>query len=97
MFLITLNYKQPLEIVDQFLAEHRQFLEQGYAKNQFIVSGPKNPRVGGIILSQLTDREELMKVIKQDPFYINDVADFDVTEFVPIKYHQHFSQFITDK
>lgn len=94
MFIISVTYKKPLEAVDEFLAEHRRFLDEGYKKNFFVTSGPKNPRTGGIIISQLKNREELDTLLKQDPFYIHDVADYEVVEFSPIKYHDNFISFI---
>jgi uncharacterized protein YciI len=94
MFLITITYKQPLDVVDQYLQEHRAFLEEGYKQDYFIVSGPKNPRVGGVILSQLKDYDQLMTIIKQDPFYLHQVAEYEVVEFTPVKYHRHFEPFI---
>lgn len=94
MFLILVTYKKPIEIIDQFLVEHRNFLEKGYQQDQFIASGPRNPRTGGVILSQLTDREQLLKIIQQDPFYIHEVADFEVIEFNPVKFHKNFAGFV---
>lgn len=94
MFIILLNYKKPLEIVDQYLAEHRSFLEVGYKNNYFVVSGPRNPRTGGIIISQLKDKNQLEKIISQDPFHIHGIADFELIEFSPVKNHPDFSSFI---
>lgn len=94
MFLITLKYKKPLEIVDQYLAEHRNFLEEGYQKNYFIVSGPQNPRVGGIILSQLKNQDQVEDIIKRDPFYVKEIAEYQVIEFNPVKFHPKFEPFI---
>ena len=94
MFIVTLTYKKPLEVIDTYLAEHRAFLEEGYQNNYFVASGPKTPRTGGIIISQLDDREALNALIKQDPFYLHDVADYDIVEFTPVKYHKHFSAFV---
>jgi uncharacterized protein YciI len=94
MFIIRLTYKKPLEIVDQYLAEHRDFLGQGYQKDYLMVSGPMNPRTGGIIVSQLTDRAIIEDFLKDDPFYIHDIADFEVIEFTPVKYHKDFAVFL---
>jgi len=96
MFLVTLKYIKPIEVVDQHVADHRNFLDQFYKKDCFIVSGPMNPRVGGVILSQLTDRDQLMAIIHQDPYYIHDVAEYEVIEFTPVKYHVEFASFIND-
>lgn len=57
MLLVMGTYKKSIEIADKYLAAHRQFLDEGYKKNYFIVSGVKNPRTGGIIISQLKDQE----------------------------------------
>ena len=94
MFLIMLNYKKPIEIVEQYLAEHRSYLDQCYAQNRLIVSGPRNPRTGGVIISQLNDRSMVEQMVQNDPFYIHGVADFEVIEFVPVKYHSEFAKFV---
>jgi uncharacterized protein YciI len=94
MFIIEITYKKPLEQVDQHLTEHRLFLDNGYKENYFIASGPKNPRTGGIIISQLKNREQLENILKKDPFCIYDVADYKIIEFNPIKYHSNFSSFV---
>lgn len=94
MFVIILNYQKPLDIVDQHLIAHRNYLEEAYKKNQLIASGPQNPRTGGVLISQLTNKDELMEIIRKDPFYINEVANYNVIEFTPVKYHKDFTCFI---
>ncbi|MBA3662214.1 MAG: GTP cyclohydrolase [Gammaproteobacteria bacterium] len=94
MFIVTLTYKQPLEIVDQHLAEHRAYLEEGYRYNFFVTSGPKKPRNGAIIISNLKDREQLEGILKEDPFNVNGVTEYDIVEFTPTKYHTNFACFI---
>ena len=59
MFIVTLTYKKPMENVEKYLSEHRKFLDDAYENSFFIVSGPKNPRTGGVIISQLTSRDQL--------------------------------------
>ncbi len=94
MYIITLTYTKPIEIVDHYLAEHRQFLETGYQNDFFVASGPMIPRIGGIIISQLKDREQLETILKQDPFQIHQVAMYDIVEFTPVKYHKNFASFV---
>ncbi len=38
-----------------------------------------------------------MEIIKQDPFYQNEIADYDVTEVIPTKYDENFAYFIEKK
>ncbi len=95
MFVILLSYKKSLEKVDAHLTAHRKFLDDNYQQNFFLVSGPRNPRTGGVIISQLTDRKHLQTVIEQDPFHIHQIADYEIIEFNPIKYHQDFARFVS--
>ena len=95
MFIIDIHYKKPIEVIEQFLVAHREFLEEGYKKNYFVASGPKNPRTGGIIVSQLKDKNELESILKNDPFLLNDIAEYHFIEFNPVKYHKDFVSFVT--
>lgn len=94
MFLITYTYVKPLEIVDQYLEQHRAFLDKYYQSDCFITSGPKVPRVGAVLLSQLNNRDQLEKILQEDPFVINQIVTYEITEFLPVKYHQNFKSFI---
>lgn len=94
MFLITYTYIKPLEVVDQFLAEHRAYLDQHYQNNCFVVSGPKIPREGAVLLSQLNEREQLEKILQQDPFVVHNVVTYQIFEFNPVKFHQNFKSFL---
>lgn len=94
MFLIQITYTKPIEVIDQHLVAHRAFLEEGYQKDYFVVSGPRNPRTGGIIISQLKHRAQLESILAQDPFVLNEVASYDIIEFEPVKYHRDFAAFV---
>ena len=85
MFIINITYKTELERVDQFLAEHIDFLNEQYALGNFIASGKKVPRTGGIILSKIEDKSLLEAIIEKDPFKAQDLADFELIQFVPSK------------
>ncbi len=83
MYIINLQYTQPLEEVDALIDEHIEFLKRQYKKGIFIASGRKIPRTGGIILVRNISLEELDKIIAQDPFNINGVAEYSMTQFTP--------------
>ncbi|MBP9742651.1 MAG: hypothetical protein KBD37_04755 [Burkholderiales bacterium] len=90
MFIVDLHYKVDLAIVDQFVVEHRLWLDKCYAANKLLCSGMKTPRTGGIIIALLTDLDQLNQLLTEDPFSINKVADYTITEFKPSKCHQDF-------
>jgi uncharacterized protein YciI len=85
MFIINLTYKTELEKVDHHLNEHIEFLNEQYGLGNFIASGRKIPRTGGIILSKVENKSELEKIIEKDPFKVNELADYELTEFIPSK------------
>lgn len=91
MFIINLTYKTELEKVDQFIEPHIDYLNKQYELGHFIASGRKVPRTGGIILSNVASRSELEKIIELDPFKKYDLADYEITEFVPSKTSQELA------
>lgn len=83
MFIVSLTYKSDLEEVDKHLDAHVAYLKQEYANGNFIASGKKIPRTGGIILSCVKNKDELELVLEKDPFYKAGIAKYDIIEFVP--------------
>ena len=83
MFIISLEYKKPLAEVDSLLPAHIEYLKAQYKAGNFLLSGRKNPRTGGIILSNVKTKDDLEQIIRQDPFIKNQVADYDIIEFDP--------------
>ena len=85
MYIVNLTYKVSLEAVDNYLDNHVEYLNEQYQLGNFHASGRKVPRTGGIILSKMSDKNELLKTIAKDPFKTNDLADYEITEFTPTK------------
>lgn len=82
MFIINITYKVQLEQIDQYLAEHIGFLDEQYRLGHFLASGRKIPRTGGIILANAGLKSEVEEIIKKDPFFINNLAEYELIEFV---------------
>lgn len=81
MFVVSLEYVRPVEEVDVHMAAHKAWLEGHYASGTFLASGPKIPRTGGIILVTASSREEVDRILAEDPFHIHGLAKFDVVQF----------------
>ena len=90
MFIVSLTYVVDLEKVDELLPLHVDYLKNQYEKGNFIASGRKIPRTGGIILSKLDSIEKLEEVLNQDPFKINDLAEYKIEEFIPSMTSEEF-------
>jgi uncharacterized protein YciI len=85
MFVVTLTYTAPIERIDELVTEHRAWLDRKYQQGVLLASGPKVPRVGGILLARAADRAALDEVLAEDPFQRAGVATYDVVEFEPVK------------
>lgn len=68
MFIINLTYIKPLDEIETFLSQHRAFLDHYYQKEIFLLSGPKEPRNGGIIICHAASQDDVIQIISEDPF-----------------------------
>jgi uncharacterized protein YciI len=81
MFVIELVYTADLSEIDAHMGAHVRFLNKYYAAGNFLVSGRKVPREGGIILAVGKNRQEIEAIIREDPFHVHGLADFRIVEF----------------
>lgn len=87
MFIFKLTYKKPLTDVELHLAAHREYLDKFFSAGFLVASGPREPRVGGVILCNVKTLEEAQRIISQDPFFKKDIADYEVTQFHVTKHN----------
>jgi uncharacterized protein YciI len=78
MYIVELNYLQPLTAVDALLPQHIEWLQQHFAAGHFISAGAKQPRTGGMILVKDMPEAQLKTILQQDPF--QKVAEYHVNQ-----------------
>lgn len=83
VFVIELIYKADLARIDASMTAHVAFLKKHYASGNFLVSGRKIPRDGGIILAVGESRAQIQGIVEADPFVERGLADFRIIEFRP--------------
>jgi uncharacterized protein YciI len=81
MFVIELIYKADLSEIDANMTAHVKFLKKYYAAGNFLVSGRKIPRDGGIIIAAGRDRTAIETIMGEDPFCARGLADVRIVEF----------------
>lgn len=67
--------------VEKYLEEHLEFVKENYQAGNFICSGRKVPRTGGIILCDFENIEVAKEILNRDPFIITGVATYELIEF----------------
>jgi uncharacterized protein YciI len=96
MFVIELLYKADLHEIDAHMGAHVRFLKKYYAAGNFLVSGRKIPREGGIILAVGKNRKAIEDIIREDPFHQHGLAEFRIIEFRASQRADDISKLIAD-
>ncbi|MET3134645.1 uncharacterized protein YciI [Oxalobacteraceae bacterium GrIS 1.11] len=96
MFVISLSYQKPAADIDAALADHVVFLREQYAAGVFLMSGPMQPRTGGVIIAHGVERSALEALLRRDPFYEQGIATYAITQFVPTRTADALSAFRQD-
>ena len=92
MFIANLKYKKSIKEVNKVLEAHLEYLDKYFEKGKFICTGKKSfPELGGVILFDSNNLKEAKKILYEDPFYIEEIADYEIIEFQPVKFSQNFS------
>lgn len=94
MFIVKVTYKAPIAEVDKYLQAHRDFLDYHYKQGLLIASGPMIPRTGGILIAATKDRAHLEAVLKEDPYQLADIGDYQIFEFTPVKHCEELTAII---
>jgi uncharacterized protein YciI len=91
-FVVELIYKKPVEEFTEIIPLHRAYLQTGYAKGMLLLSGPQEPRVGGLLIAKAESLDELKAFCAQDPYYLNGVADYRFIQFKPMSWQPNLAE-----
>ena len=92
LFVLDIIYTQGTEAVNPHLEARRQYLTHHCKNGRFLASGRKDPRTGGIIIA-VGARNEISEVVTEDPFVVNGVAKYAITEFIPTMTSPHLENY----
>jgi uncharacterized protein YciI len=85
MYVVELTYIQPPEVVAEHRPAHREYLDIYYASGHFLVSGPQDPPVGGLIVAKAESEAELREILAKDPYAVHGVAEYRLIKFNAVK------------
>lgn len=94
MFIVTQTFKAPLAEVDKYQQAHRDYLDYYYKQGLFLASGPMKPRRADILIATTTKRNALEEILKKDPYFLADIADFNLIEFTPVLHQDEIKNII---
>jgi uncharacterized protein YciI len=83
MFVFVSEYQRPLDEVDQHREAHLAFLAGLNEQGRILISGRRNPPVGGVVVIDADDLEHAKAIMAEDPFATSGVARYEPYEFNP--------------
>lgn len=94
LFVCLVHYTQPLEQILENLSEHREYLSSGYEKGLLLVSGPRVPKEGGVIIGRFESRAAAQEFCDNDPFSRKQLASYEILEFEPVLHASMLDEFV---
>ncbi len=85
MYIIELTYKVPVSEIDNNMSAHIKYLDKYYHSGNFLASGRKEPRDGGIIFATAETIQEINDIVAEDPFNVLGLADYRIIRFKATK------------
>lgn len=93
-FLVQIDYNVPVESLGDTIRLHREFLQIGYEKGWLLMSGPRNPTTGGIVVARAPSQQALEDFFNGDPYKLSGLATHTFVEFNPVKQQDFMANWI---
>jgi uncharacterized protein YciI len=93
MFVLLSRFQQPLDEITRYLAPHSEWVQKHYASGRFLVSGRREPWVGGVIVARAESEQEIQEVLATDPLQQLGLAAYQVIAFDATDFPKRSSAF----
>lgn len=81
MYLIIASYVVPTTQVDPHREQHVAWVQKYIDSGDFIMAGPRRGKIGGVIVSRSMDKDKLMKILAEDSFVYENLAELQIVDF----------------
>jgi uncharacterized protein YciI len=85
--IAIIRYRRPFPEIEPHVDEHRAYLRSLKEDGRLLVSGPMDPRSGGMLLLRLPDGDaitELDRIRDNDPFFQRALAQYELIPWAPV-------------
>ena len=82
-FVLTIEYIESMDVVEKHTPAHRAFCAELAEAGTLLMSGPFNPRTGGMLILQADSIEAAVRLLEADPFKQHEIARYQIREWVP--------------
>ncbi len=95
MFVLISRFQKPFEEVNRSAASHSLWVQQNYESGRFLVSGRREPPIGGIIVARASSEQELREILTSDPLQQLGLAEYEVFAFEATEFPKRSNAFET--
>ena len=82
IFIVLLNYPDQKAMLP-YMDAHLAWADRYAASGVFLLTGPMTSLGGGAVVARAGSREELVKIMQEDPIYQANLVSHEIHEFVP--------------
>ena len=94
MYILYINFTKSLQDAQPVFPAHLEFIDAHIKTGEFLLSGGLAGKPAGVVLANIGNEDELKALIAEDPFVREQVADYEVIEFKPSRYHESLAALI---
>lgn len=95
-FAVLIKYIESVDKIISVQDIHRKILRDGVEKQIILLSGPQEPRTGGLVIMRSESIESAKDFFKEDPYLKNHFAEYNFYEFKPGKHQPFLSNWINE-
>ncbi len=93
MFVLISRFQKPFEEVNRSFALHSVWVQRNYESGRFLVSGRREPTIGGIIVARASSEQELREILTTDPYQQRGLAEYEIFAFEATEFPKRSSAF----
>jgi uncharacterized protein YciI len=83
MHIIFLRFGPDRALAGQWMAGHKEWIQQGIDDGVFLMAGSLDASQGGVVLATGLAPEEIQRRVDEDPFVIHGVVSAEVHRVTP--------------
>ncbi len=93
MFVLISRFQKPLEEVNRSFVEHSAWVQRQYEAGRFLVSGRRDPAIGGIVVARASSEQELRELLTADPYQQRGLAEYEIFAFEATEFPKRSTAF----
>ena len=93
MFVLISRFQKPIEEINRTLPLHSEWVQRQYEAGRFLVSGRRDPAIGGIVVTRASSEQELRELLTTDPYQQRGLAEYEIFAFEATDFPRRSSAF----